>query len=1368
MAIILLQGRSLDTIRCLSAMHKSGRMIIQSRPHVSLLRSQETTVGRKRCIQKQDSIHFSADLQPGERTGILTELSFVNQLVKDVERQNEPKPVDDEDAPPAPIKPIVNHSYFNGPNRPSMTTYPLKTPEAFLSVIEKKENPLAYAKKLNEIRKDLQIETPVNLAVLFNIVEQTDLAELNALHQIAKAMDEMGLMMILPVNHISHLLLNNFLWLVKTGATSWEGLAETLGKLSDKMPAPEYFHQSAKDFHKLNSDESRRENFAELVYMVTRFYLENRNTVTAAPGSVAEVIPGTGFQAYSFNDFLLKMIDTANSLKTFPGNVFKPEVKARIMWHLLGNAPDPAGALSAAKAFSATMTDPARFHEMKQLDLDIYTYFRNPQTVPVVMEYTNRFADAGYPREMLTNFFTHPNHGFKFVSPETIQQLMAGTELFLSTHRYRKAINTVFESYWDKSVKVCHKEMPRIMAACLSVEDTIPEKFDSFAKRGIVRDILRKAETPDEAVKNLEHLALIFRETASSEPVQAMLFESLKFTNNLKLAEELKNLSLYIIREVPGMSSTSLSVLMDFMKNYTAAGALGQMKETLEALKTFLENPETRPKNLENFPWTVRYGMDFMKHKLLSPKEFPAFWTIMCDADPDWHINFRTLLIQMMEHGEKNQEVATDTLSKLRVMADICKTLKAKEIEPWDYSWLCYMEKQLEKAKPETWIRHFQAIPAVMEKIPQACRSAFNEYSPGFFSKFKDSAWQACLNGTYRGDITSLLMMYLENKSLLSTIPDFEAFLIRALPSATTLSGISRLIETLKTLHSVNNTPEKKLGALMSFLDSTDFGSDTQSQREALAVFTRKFLEDNQGSFLDYCRLFEFLVSIMAHSSIRHISDKNMKRLLDKALVEESKIPMSKFMPEIIQCLEFLQKVDKFGSPYINIILEGILELPNRWAETIPVLEYILLNKGYVPTLYDNEDQSRKPQIIENNIKAITAFAHPTRLLNHVMMNQDDIHLPTLNQLYQFIEYGTAQDSKRMGIERLPELMALLDLYGQKVNAQFPKNSKQRALAMGIATGGITRLFDYIYSPAIMTVHGVTVKNWARIGVLGLSFTKWQYDSMRLWKQGGPAEKPSLLAQSGHFTPVPPRDNDNTYYGGFQYHDPQSELTIELRRAYISISKPGLGSLIIRNSSPDFGRPLMESPAYYRPTKTYPVMVFPPEPAFNPDTDLPDKNANAWHYQNVFHKDLNRSDSQMDNHLKIQALLDAFDETMEPYVSWKCGFKDGKPPQGFKAMVKTALLSSLHDGQMSPFGKKKNIRLAWVNRFGLPFPVSTFDLSRPEHQREVAFYLDVLEKRATVKNLEEYEERIPNLLAFIKNGLANNLELVLTEASAYA
>ncbi|MBY0403507.1 MAG: ankyrin repeat domain-containing protein [Cyanobacteria bacterium] len=100
-----------------------------------------------------------------------------------------------------------------------------------------------------------------------------------------------------------------------------------------------------------------------------------------------------------------------------------------------------------------------------------------------------------------------------------------------------------------------------------------------------------------------------------------------------------------------------------------------------------------------------------------------------------------------------------------------------------------------------------------------------------------------------------------------------------------------------------------------------------------------------------------------------------------------------------------------------------------------------------------------------------------------------------------------------------------------------------------------------------------TFTTWGNLGFLTHGFRFWRYDAI-----GGSS---SLLSDFG-FKPAPESRPFNEIFGhGFLYQDPESSALIEFRRGYLLVSQPNMGTLIVRNSSPAFGRDLLRHPAYF-------------------------------------------------------------------------------------------------------------------------------------------------------------------------------------------
>lgn len=475
--------------------------------------------------------------------------------------------------------------------------------------------------------------------------------------------------------------------------------------------------------------------------------------------------------------------------------------------------------------------------------------------------------------------------------------------------------------------------------------------------------------------------------------------------------------------------------------------------------------------------------------------------------------------------------------------------------------------------------------------------------------------------------------------------------------------------------------------------------------------------------------------------------------IMNRKLLElmRSQTPKTKVSDNIAETMSVLQglkaELEKnTNSEYLNIFEKLSLELSDMSLarDLTPAFlqlshkerdaSFLLIN-SYVKNLNKRDHKT--------DLHFLALVSSPAQLLNYYMMNRDKISPEAVNALYYAIEYTLpVNQSKKI----LPELLAMVQPFWETL-----KQNPRRNNYMHQVSGGITRLYDLINTTR--QIQPIVLQNWAKMGTLGLSFSKWQFDTMHRWKGMGPMAKPSLFDVSKLFRRTFARENDTRYHGGFSLYNNTTKLSIELRRAYLVIAKPGLGSLVIRNSSHFFGRDLLQEPAYYFPDKVFSKG----KNLFTPERDLNGKEEKF----NALGRIINSPQTQQANHEKIQKLLEEFEQAMEPYVAWKCGFKDGKPPEGFKEFLQTALMSVKGGGAMSPYGKHKNLRLVWVDRYGLPFVAKAFDLSKPDNLAELEFYLDVLNRKTAVSSQDEYNAKVPNLLKFIAEGMQKGYELVL-------
>lgn len=523
-------------------------------------------------------------------------------------------------------------------------------------------------------------------------------------------------------------------------------------------------------------------------------------------------------------------------------------------------------------------------------------------------------------------------------------------------------------------------------------------------------------------------------------------------------------------------------------------------------------------------------------------------------------------------------------------------------------------------------------------------------------------------------------------------------------------------------------------------------------------------------------KLLKFLHGFVTHGFAQSSSpDSLFEKMVNIALSPETPPPYrghrNRF-EEIDSVLMLMDQTYGEHAAFYEAALDVLLTIPGPYRERYNVLHY---GKSILAALQQAEPdwELAGPETIsamadklrENLIALGHMTSPPNTFLNYVLTHRDTLDLEAYKALYYYTEYGMEPVAQAL----LPELLALLEPTFQRLKTAEASQAYQESV-LHQASAGLTRLYRYIYADntgiTIPRLERPVLENWARIGTLGLSFTKWQMDAMALWKGQGPKQEPALLEQSGMFQPIPPRSSDDKFFRGFIHHNPDTGISIELRRAYITIAKPGVGTLVIRNSSPVFGRDLLNEPAYFHPSRA----ATGPQPSFDPETDLTSiENILASRGRDTFFsvmgKTLNGSKKAGEHHKAIRTLLDAFDAEMEPYISWKCGFKNGEAPPGLAKMLESSLASAQEGGSLSPFGKLKNLRLAWVDRYGLPFSTQTFDLAEPAHQQEVAFFLNVLKRRQRAPNTEAFTQNMPNLLAFLKDGLKHNLELVLTPAT---
>jgi ankyrin repeat protein len=128
-------------------------------------------------------------------------------------------------------------------------------------------------------------------------------------------------------------------------------------------------------------------------------------------------------------------------------------------------------------------------------------------------------------------------------------------------------------------------------------------------------------------------------------------------------------------------------------------------------------------------------------------------------------------------------------------------------------------------------------------------------------------------------------------------------------------------------------------------------------------------------------------------------------------------------------------------------------------------------------------------------------------------------------------------------------------------------------------TTALTSITRFIETSTPLT--DATVKAWGDIGLLTHAFRFWRYDALSTpTPEGGT----TTLLESFGFKAMPTQRPFNDVFGkGFLFIEPKTNVLIEFRRGYLLISQKDMGTLVIRNSSPVFGRDLLKHPAYFMP-----------------------------------------------------------------------------------------------------------------------------------------------------------------------------------------
>jgi hypothetical protein len=207
------------------------------------------------------------------------------------------------------------------------------------------------------------------------------------------------------------------------------------------------------------------------------------------------------------------------------------------------------------------------------------------------------------------------------------------------------------------------------------------------------------------------------------------------------------------------------------------------------------------------------------------------------------------------------------------------------------------------------------------------------------------------------------------------------------------------------------------------------------------------------------------------------------------------------------------------------------------------------------------------------------------KILPRILLSQKP---PPVVQIFRAIDRLNDTNEHARGFHPYEaDMMAILAQPGRSVE----RSELVRSVVLALTS---VHRFLNVYIDKVPTS---TVALWGRIGVLGLSFRAWKWDTQRI--AFGENQVDSLFEQFG-FVRCAGEEDESSMFGttfvlshdrkesmkieesrrdGHGLFDPLSH--IEFRHGFVLVSHPTKGTLIVRNSSPIFGRDLLQYPAYY-------------------------------------------------------------------------------------------------------------------------------------------------------------------------------------------
>lgn len=1302
-------------------------------------------------IQARDSVHFGANTpNQSEILETLLEPMWLGILMK-IRYENNFKDV----------------TLYNGPGMPEIPVLPVLDKMDFINLLQDGSHPLETASALVELSQTLGLQSPIGRSVLSKMARRLSLTDMESFCLIARDLVSKGFLYKSSNDTKVASLLNRMLHLYLEGGVSLSELKSLKDELPVKVPLKALKLIEMDELSKMEREEeiADRAQYVSLLESVMGHLLQgNRFSPQPFTQTVKEVFSEIyQFPEGQFDDMEDPVCVAANTMTMVRSlEEFK----------------------ELSQQFRSVMDSSDFSKSFKTAFFWICRSYRDLEKMETAVRLVHAYEKTGGDPLFLGRFLTLERETLASYSAEDLVNMVGGVlkaALPFNTPQTRQIYESVWDALWDNRPVLTKTSYPDWVARLARVRMVLPSCLPEYRQNTILKEKVSRSFRLDETETELkalfsgfetdpvgaEILSLAYLHTVGSgfaraNVVKGFLKAMAPFTNTenafirLSNSQDEKEAKMNKLRD----KISSLCRVSSIVGEQTLGRLpLSVWQTGLDHLnRSLMELARKQPPVPGKFDFyamaeTLEYSLQFFEKSLIPPERigecFEGLQSISDYLQPGGKAAFESKVNTYFSNKLTTAEHRLQALQTFRQALAHYEQLNPKEAcLPMQF----LFHDQLSKELPENWPPFLEGFAEAMASLSPDERGKFQ---PQYLNPYTQCV-STLMTGISSGNCQGPLALFIPSicESLRRLIPvhgdgRLTGPMTLIAKNVRTVSDFQEMTVQVERMLNTDLPSEARLAVLDDFMTSQVTRGTSQEKAAFVRPLAKAYLNTHPGSE----QLIPFLIHLFLDSEVSKISDSLFKDIVKVALNPPDGVPENRtFLGQFVNMKAKL-RVGLLKNPdYFSAVLEMMTQLPGKWEESAEILKgafYHLMNLLKKEDSDGKSDPEYLKKIIVENFRFISLMRHPNLLLNYFMLNRGKLHTETVQFLYQYLDNGDMNICKDL----LPEAMAMV----RPFLAMFPSDDTdgKRRIAMNKVSEGITRLNNFIaYSdgiPAIRSVQGIALNNWTDIATLGLSFTKWQYDSMKRWKGAGPSEKSPLLVQSGLFKPLPSRENDKTYHGGFYHYDPASGVSIEMRRACLVISKPGLGSLVIRNSSPVFGRDLLKEPAYYHPDKTFSQ---PPE-LFNPDA--------MDGFENVMGKKLNQVAIQTQTHEKIRSLLTEFEQVMMRYTDWKCGFKGGRPPEGFKDFLRASVASARNDGATSPFGKKKNIKLAWVNPYELPFAVSSFDVTLPGQQQEIERLLNILDKRATMHNDSGYETTIPQLLAFLKEGLEKNLELVLTE-----